>query len=66
MIGKSIKEIVFDVRKLEYISSAGLRVLIFSKQKLGEDVNIIMTGVQEAVLEVIKMSGLESIIEFKE
>ena len=66
MIGKSIKEIVFDVRKLEYISSAGLRVLIFSKQKLGEDVNIIMIGVQEAVLEVIKMSGLESIIEFKE
>jgi anti-anti-sigma factor len=63
-MGKDIKKIVFLVKDLEYISSAGLRVIIFSKQKMGDDVKVIMAGAQEDVLDVIKMSGLDSMMEF--
>ncbi|KPJ85429.1 MAG: hypothetical protein AMS17_14380 [Spirochaetes bacterium DG_61] len=66
ILSGEIKRIVFFVKELKYISSAGLRVIIFAKQKLGDEAEVVMVGVQEDVLEVIKMSGLDTIMEFKD
>ena len=52
------------MKDLEYISSAGLRVIIFAKQKIGEDTEVILVNVQDSVLDVIKMSGLDNIMTF--
>ena len=62
-IGKDIERIVFFAKDLEYISSAGLRVIIFSKQKIGTDIKLYMVGATEDVLDVIKMSGIDNIME---
>lgn len=59
-----VTRIVFYAADLVYISSAGLRVIIFAKQKLGDDADIVMVGARKDVLDVIKMSGLDSIMEF--
>lgn len=56
----TVNRLVFFARDLEYISSAGLRVIIFAKQKLGVDVQIYLVGAQESVLNVVKMSGLNN------
>ena len=63
LIGKDIEKIVFFAKDLEYISSAGLRVIIFSKQKIGTDIKLYMVGATEDVLDVIKMSGIDNIME---
>jgi anti-anti-sigma factor len=60
--GTSIEKIIFYVKDLEYISSAGLRTIIFSKQRLGADSDIYFVGAQEAVLDVINMSGLDNFL----
>ena len=62
LIGQNVKKIVFYANELEYISSAGLRTIIFAKQKLGADVEVYMIRAQEAVSDVIKMSGLDNFL----
>jgi anti-anti-sigma factor len=62
LIGQNVKKIVFYANELEYISSAGLRTIIFAKQKLGSDVEVYMIRAQEAVSDVIKMSGLDNFL----
>ncbi len=60
ILGEKIEKLVFFVKNLEYISSAGLRVIIFTKQKIGVDAKLYLIQAQDTVLEVIKMSGLDN------
>jgi anti-anti-sigma factor len=56
--GKPIKNMVFFAKDLEYISSAGIRVIVFAKQRIGENATIYLIGAPETVLDVIRMTGL--------
>jgi anti-anti-sigma factor len=58
--GQKITQLVFLASALEYISSAGLRVIIFAKQKIGVDAKVFLIGAQEPILNVVKMSGLDN------
>ena len=55
---KEIKNIIFYFNDLEYIASSGLRVLIYSKQKIAPDSQLYVIKPNEMVLEVLQMTGL--------
>ncbi len=51
------KRIVLLVSDLEFMASAGLRVLIFAKQKMDTGVDIYVVGSQEAVKDTLMKTG---------
>ncbi|MDD3415562.1 MAG: STAS domain-containing protein [Lachnospiraceae bacterium] len=61
-IGTPISKIIFHVAELEYIASAGLRVIIFTKQKIGYDAEVLLESPNETVQSVVDMTGLDNFI----
>lgn len=51
-------ELVMNVEKLDFMASAGLRVIIFAKQKLGPSVRLILVKPQDQMVETLKSTGL--------
>ena len=62
--GKDISTIVFECGNLTYISSSGIRAIIFAQQKIAPNMTIVMEDVSEEVAEVLDMCGLADFIEF--
>ncbi|MDJ0567978.1 MAG: AGE family epimerase/isomerase [Pleurocapsa sp. MO_192.B19] len=56
-IAQPIKRLVFLLQDLQCISSTGLRVLIYNKQKLGSEIEIYGVGASESVKNYLKMSS---------
>ena len=56
------KNLVLDFKGLEYISSAGLRVLLGAQKKMQKIGTMKVTHVCEAVMEVFEMTGFADIL----
>ena len=59
---KGIQSLVFDFKKVNYISSAGLRVLLAARKAIGGEGQVIIRGPNENVLDVFEMSGFDNIL----
>lgn len=56
------KQVVFDFSQLEYISSAGMRVLLqFNKQANEKGGSVVITGMSENILQIFQLVGFDKI-----
>ena len=56
------KNLVLDVKGMEYISSAGLRVLLAAQKKMQKIGSMKVINVCEEVMEVFEMTGFADIL----
>lgn len=52
-----VRELVFDFQKLEYISSAGLRVLLSAQKVMNRQGRMVIRNVSSDVLDVFEVTG---------
>lgn len=57
-----VTELFFDFSELEYISSAGLRVLLAAQKIMNKQGRMVVRHVNEAVLEVFDITGFSDIL----
>lgn len=58
IIQQNPTELVLNVENLDFMASAGLRVIIFAKQKLGSAVKLFLVKPRDQVVETLRMTGL--------
>ena len=56
-------KLTIDFSELDYISSAGLRLLLVAKKKFGD--SFILKGVKEDVMDVLEMTGFTDILNIE-
>ena len=59
----SVQNLVFDFDKVEYISSTGLRVLLFAQKEMNKRGSMKIINVSEEVYDVMKDVGFTGISE---
>lgn len=63
---KGTEKLVVDCGALEYVSSAGLRVLLKAHKKLAGAGSMKLTGVNETIMEVFEITGFTDILNIEQ
>ena len=57
-----LKELPFDMTNLEYVSSAGLRVILKAQKAMNAQGSMKLTGVNDSIMEVFDITGFLDIL----
>lgn len=59
---EGVRELTLDFSKLEYISSAGLRVLLAAQKLMNQQGSLKVTNVNETIMEIFEVTGFSDIL----
>ena len=57
-----LTELIFNFEKLEYISSAGLRILLAAQKIMNKQGSMVVKNVNEIIAEVFEVTGFSDIL----
>ena len=60
-----VEELVMDFSGMEYISSAGLRVLLSAQKVMNAQGEMIVTGANDTVMEIFDITGFTDILTIR-
>ena len=63
--GDALKNLVLDFGGINYISSAGLRVLLGTQKKMNAQGSMELINVSEDVMDILEMTGFADILVIK-
>ena len=61
----SVKELVFDMKDLEYISSAGLRVLLKAQKTMNKQGSMTIRNTSSEIMEIFEVTGFDEILSIE-
>ena len=62
---KDIESLIFDFQELEYLSSAGLRILLVAQKVMNKEGKMTLRHVNQAVMEVLDITGFVNILDIE-
>lgn len=57
-----VTELILDLEKLEYLSSAGLRVILSMQKQMAKQGGLVLRHVNETIMEVFEITGFTDIL----
>jgi len=57
-----VKELTIDLTELDYLSSAGLRVLLGAQKTMNKQGSMKVTNVNETIMEIFEVTGFKDIL----
>lgn len=60
-----ITELDFDLSALDYISSAGLRVLLSAQKTMNKQGSMVVRGANEEIMEIFEVTGFVDILNIE-
>ena len=57
-----VSELTLDLKELEYISSAGLRVLLAAQKIMLKQGSMVLKNVNETIMEILEVTGFSDIL----
>ncbi len=61
-----VTELIFDFEALDYISSAGLRVLLFAQKTMMRQGSMKLVNVSEVIYEIFEVTGFSEILTIEQ
>ena len=61
-----IENLVFDLEKLVYVSSAGLRVFLATQKTMARQGSMVIRNVQPDIIEIFEVTGFVDILTIEE
>lgn len=65
LYAKGVNDIVVDMSKCEFVSSAGLRVIVAMQKRAAVGGSLVFRGVVPEVMDVFTMTGFDNILTFE-
>lgn len=65
-IEKNAEKLIFDMREVEYISSAGMRVIVAARRAMLPKDGLVLRGLTKNVRTIINLTGFNNILNIEE
>lgn len=62
---ENIKTVILDLEHLEYLSSAGLRIILLMQKKMNKQGQMIVKNVNETIMEVFEITGFVDVLDVR-
>lgn len=62
---ENFESLIFDFSNLEYLSSAGLRILLTSQKIMNTKGEMIIKNVNDTIMEIFEITGFSDILSIK-
>ena len=62
---EGVTELIFDFKELEFISSAGIRVIAASQKRMNQQGSMKIRNANSVIIEIFKMTGLIDVFDIE-
>lgn len=62
---EGITEVVLDFTQVNFLSSAGIRVIIWAHKQISPEGKLVIKNVNEDIREIFELTGLDSTLNFE-
>ena len=61
-----ITELELDLEKVDYVSSAGLRAILFAQKTMDKQGKMIVRKANKSVMEIFEITGFANVLDFED